>query len=150
MSTKPSRPVVIAFVVICIVATVILVASCGSGAKGDDMSDPRVVARVYMAAAFECGERGAGKRYDLSTSPNRDWSRDTYVDLQRKAGCKPHPAPDLQVALIQQRADFAAVEVVVKPTDANQKYGPARLLLVRVDGVWKVDTSRSDESEIRP
>jgi hypothetical protein len=116
---------------------VLLVASCGSGAEGDDMSDPRVVARAYTAAAFECGERGAGKRYDLSTSPNRDWSRDTYLDLQRKAGCKPHPAPDLQVALIQQRADFAAVEVVAKPTDASQKYRPARLLHIRVDGHGK-------------
>lgn len=150
MSTTPSKPVVIAFVVCCIVATVILVASCGSGAGSNDLSDPRVVARAYTAAAFECGERGAGKRYDLSTSPNRDWSRDTYLDLERKAGCKPRPAPDLQVALIQQRADFAAVEVVAKPTDASQKYRPARLLLVRVDGAWKVDTSRSDESEIRP
>jgi Putative lumazine-binding len=150
MSIPPRRPVVIASAVCCVIAMVILVASCGSGAEGDDTSDPRVVAKAYTTAAFECGERGAGKQYDLSTSPNRDWSRDTYLDLQRKAGCKPQRAPDLQVALIQQRGDFAAVEVVAEPTNASQNYRPARFLLVRVDGKWKVDTSRSDESEIRP
>ena len=116
----------------------VVLASCG-GSDKPNVTDPRDVARAYVEAKFDCGDEGAGLRYDLSTSPNREWSRERYITIERRNGCRREPTPQLRVALVQPpNGDVAVVQVV-----GNEEARAYELMLVRVDGAWKVDTSRS-------
>jgi hypothetical protein len=105
-------------------------------------SNPRAVAREYTAAAFRCGDQGAGRQYDLSLSPARDHSRPWYVAYQMRSGCTEAPTPALVPVLVAQQGDQARVRVI--GPDDQRLFAPVSLILVRVDGVWRVDTSVSD------
>lgn len=134
-----------------VVASVaIALAGCGGGPDGRatrdalDLDDPRAVARAYAVTEFRCGEPGAGRRYDLSvtTSPAGRWSRATYLREEHRRGCRSRPLPPLRVALRSPVAgDYATVDVY-----AGQAGGV--LLLVRVQGAWRVDTYRSDTTQV--
>ena len=118
------------------VGLLLIIAGCG-GSSGERTDDPREVARMYVAASFDC-ENGAGRQYDLSTSPNRDWDRATYIQFERRRGCRPRPLPDLDVALLAKESDVARVQVADEAGHVR-----AQLVVVRLDGTWKGDTLRS-------
>jgi hypothetical protein len=134
-----------------LVATCVLVALAGCGtpaargpSSGLNLHDPRAVARAYAVAEFRCDEDGAGRRYDLSTttSPAGRWPRDAYLREEQRRGCHPRPLPPLRVALRGPVAgDYATVDVY-----AGQASGV--LLLVRVQGAWRVDTYLSDTTQV--
>jgi hypothetical protein len=131
-----------------IVATAGLVAGCG-GTPGPDLSSPQDVAQAYVAAHFRCGEDGAGRVYDLSWSPERDWTRSTYLTLQARAGCAPRPIPDLHPVVVTTGTpncpyatagdDLAAVVVYTGDPHAAHTQ-PVGLTLESIDGSWKVNT----------
>lgn len=128
-------PVKLSFLLLAALAAAVLI-GCG-GATSPRSDDPKSVARAYYEAAYACGENGAGRQFDLSTSPRRDWTRDEYLAFQQRHGCQPQPVPPAQIALVKKQRDAALVEV-------DTATGPGHLVLVNIDGVWKVDTSRSD------
>jgi hypothetical protein len=104
-----------------------------------DRADPQAVARAYYNTFYDCGERGAGLRYDLSTSPERDWTRATYLRLEREDGCSDTTPPTVDPQLVDPDLDDEITRVVLR---GHHILLP--LILVRFDsGEWKVDTSNS-------
>lgn len=108
---------------------------------------PEAVARAYFLTLYQCGEQGAGARYDLSTSPERDWTRSTYLRLEKQGGCQPTRPP----AAVQARREpldlgpAAASVLIVAPHTID------RIVLVQQpDGSWKVDTTATDEPSRAP
>jgi hypothetical protein len=119
-------------------AAAVTLAGCGADdPAGVDRRDPESVARAYYLTYYDCGEQGAGLRYDLSTSPYRDWSRATYLKLERNAGCRPGHAPAIDARLDARQRDRAVITI-------RGNHISTTLTLVRLDtGEWKVDTSES-------
>lgn len=137
---------------ICLIAVLcaLVVVGCGQDNKTRRAPPPpsaSTVAIAYAAAAFRCGENGAGRQYDLSISPNRDLPRSWYVayQLDPKNGCHALAVPDLQPIRVMQREDQATVKIVA-PTFREQII--ALLSLVRIDGHWLVDTSASTTMQV--
>lgn len=128
-----------------VLAAAVLLTGCG-GEPGP--ATAKDVARAYVTAAFLCGEQGAGATYDLSWSPQRDWTRTTYLRLERRQGCSPQPVPRLHLVQAGEAGDEATVWVY--PADPRVKPDVPRLVLVleRIDGAWKVNTLRSDDPEL--
>lgn len=128
--------------------------SCGGGKENEaraltprpalDLTNPRAVAAAYAASKFRCGSEGAGVRYDVSitTSPAGRWSREEYLREEQRRGCTPKPIPPLRVALAgPPQGDYAVVDVFAGPNAGV-------LVLMRVDGGWRIDTYRSDVAAI--
>lgn len=117
---------------------------CGDNAKtihGVDTSDPKEVARAYMAANYDCGDQGVGLQYELVT-PNPKVSREEALADERANGCQPRRIPEIRVTTVRQEGEVATVEILV-PDDPGQKQGATRLVKT-ADG-WRVDTgSRLD------
>lgn len=132
-------PVRIANRIALVVAALTAVAAVAVVATASSPPGPRDVAVQYLAAEFACGELGAGRQYDLSVSPERDWTRAEAIAYQERTGCRPAPVPT-HVMYVTQRDDVAFVTITAR---SGQRV-PSRLTLVLIDGQWKVDTTRSD------
>jgi hypothetical protein len=102
-----------------------------------DMTNPESVARAYYLTLYECGTKGAGERYDLTTSTRRTWSRDTYIKIERRSGCEPGQAPSFDVHTFTRVEDEAVV--VITATDVRFPL----VLVCDESGAWHVDTLRS-------
>jgi hypothetical protein len=90
-------------------ALALALAACGDNSEvhGVDTSDPRKVAQALVEASFACGEDGNGLIYDLTAEVDRRISREKFLELQRRAGCRPLRVPeDLQVSEFGRRGDF--------------------------------------------
>ena len=129
-----------------VLALVVGVAGCGggNGSGGDggglDHDDPEAVAKAYYASFYDCGEHGAGLRWDLQVRGPEDWPRTRDLAAERARGCRPVPVPAIEVALGRTQNDVAIV-AVDNPDGCTP--GQATLALVRQSGGWKVDRSQS-------
>lgn len=117
-----------------------------AGCDGDRAAGPPApqdVARAYVAAAFRCGETGAGATY-LSWSPERDWTRAKYIELEERGGCAPQPVPRLFPVLIGLGSDTATVWVYRADPQIAPGIPHLSLRLERLNGEWTVN---SDDPE---
>lgn len=109
-----------------------------------DMANPEAVARAYYVSLYECGEKGAGARYDLTTSTRRTWSRNTYLQIERRSGCEPRQPPSFDVHTIARIEDETIVAVTAPGVDAP-------LVLIRDESdAWRVNTLRTHQPDRAP
>lgn len=126
------------------------VAACGGGdGKGDDgpaggldRSNPEAVSRAYLATYYDCGDQGAGLRWDLEQhSGGADTtSKAEELAIEREDGCRPTKVPPVQTARGQSSGDFTAV-LVTNPDFCGDDEG--QIVLVRTSEGWLVDTGRT-------
>lgn len=131
-----------------LVAISFLFTGCGGNASTATLS-PEQVAREYVTAAYRCGEQGAGRTYDLSTSSARTWPRAKFISEEARHGCRPQPVPPLNIIFRGAHATDAAVVCVEVFDPATTRVdGTLWLTLRRSEGgPWLVDTQRSTDPE---
>lgn len=127
---------------------VALIAGCGGNASTATLS-PEQVAREYVTAAYRCGEQGAGRAYDLSTSSARTWPRARFISEEARHGCRPQPVPTLNIIRGNRTPDVAVVGVEVVPSPGSLEGRGSLLLTLRrsESGPWLVDTQDSTDPE---
>ncbi len=128
-----------------VVALAATMTGCGgrdaNGSGGLDRNDPKAVAKAYYETFYDCGERGAGLRWDLQVRVPDDRPRSQDIADERHEGCRPARVPAVQVALGQKQNDLAVVQV--DNPDACTPGAATLILLRRPDG-WKVDRDKSN------
>lgn len=132
-----------------LVALSFLFLGCGGNASTATLS-PEQVAREYVTAAYLCGEQGAGRAYDLSTSSARTWPRSKFISEEARHGCRPQPVPSLNVIRGDRTPDVAVVAVEVVPSPGSLEGRGSLLLTLRRSGdgtPWLVDTQDSTDPE---
>lgn len=106
-----------------------------------NMGDPEAVARAYYLTLYQCGEQGAGARYDLSTSTQRTWSRDEFLKIERRSGCEPAQTPSIDVRTVTRVEDQAVVLIT------GRGISVPLVLILDDGGAWRVDTLRTHQPE---
>jgi hypothetical protein len=127
------------------------VTGCGgddNGPGGLDRNDPEAVARAYIATYYDCGDRGAGLRWDLTarSGSENETSREDALASERDDGCRPTRVPEIRTARGATRGDFT--EVIVRNPDACPSADELVLVLVRGDSGYAVDSpSVTDDTD---
>lgn len=113
-------------------------AACG----GDDEQSPEEVARSYYEARYDCGEKSAGRLFDLTTGSRSGRSREEFVrdvvEQERAEGCRPERAPEIETFEVSKESDRAVVEVRLQNAPDGKRGG--RIQLLQTDDGWRVDT----------
>jgi len=128
------------------------VSACGGDngpGGGLDRNDPEAVARAYIAALYDCGDRGAGLQWDLSVQndPANGQTRDEVLAGERDQGCRPTRVPDIQTIRGQTQGDVTRVGIA--NPDACDSQSDLVLVLVRADAGWLVQDSNGDASCVK-
>jgi hypothetical protein len=128
------------------IALPLVIAGCGgddNGRGGLDRNDPEAVARAYIATYYDCGDRGAGLRWDLETHDGGELeiSREGAVESERKKGCRPTRAP--KVKTFRGASQGEVTEIFVTNPDACNSERIS-LVMVQDDNGFKIDPAESD------
>jgi hypothetical protein len=127
----------------------LVIAGCGGNASTATLS-PEQVAREYVTAAYRCGEAGAGRAYDLSTSSARTWPRSKFISEEARHGCRPQPIPTLRILRGKSTTYKAVIGVEVIPNPSTTEGRGVLVLELRRfggDDSWLVDTQASTDPE---
>lgn len=119
------------------VALALPLAVCGCGGGGGDTpggldrNDPEAVARAYIATYYDCGDKGAGLRWDLEIHEGGEDepTRAEALAGERQDGCRPTRVPTVQTFLGGSRGDIS--EVVIVNPDACE---PDKVILTMARG----------------
>lgn len=128
------------------------VSACGGDnapGGGLDRNDPEAVARAYVAALYDCGDRGAGLQWDLEVhdNPANEQSRDEVLAGERENGCSPTRVPNIQTIRGQTQGDVTRVGIA--NPDACDSQSDLVLVLVRSDAGWAIQDSNGDASCVK-
>ncbi|MCA1699626.1 MAG: hypothetical protein LC790_12300 [Actinobacteria bacterium] len=122
------------------------VLGCGGDDNGPgslDRNDPEAVARAYIATYYDCGDRGAGLRWDLELHDGGELeiSREDAVADERQEGCRPSRTPEVKTFRGGSRGELTEI-FVTNPDACNSER--ISLVMVQDDEGYKVDPAESD------
>ena len=120
------------------------VSACGGGGgeNGLDRGDPEAVARAYYATYYDCGERGAGLKWDLQLHEGGEdeITREEALASEKKDGCRPTRVPKILTVRGGTRGEVT--EVLVSNPDACEP-GQATMVLVKSGDGWLMHPGES-------
>jgi len=116
------------------------VSACGGDngpGGGLDRNDPEAVARAYIESYYDCGDRGAGLRWDLQLHDGGEITRADVIASEQREGCRPTRVPDVET--VRGVTDGEVTRIGVINPDACPRRGDLVLVLVRDSDGYKVE-----------